>query len=235
MGRRLRVFVSSTMNELANERKAVCDRLADLNFEPVNAEGWASRPATSSETIRAEIESSDLFLLILGTDYGWCPPDGRGPESVTHLEFHQAQDLGLPVFPFLKGLSYESSSRSREARKRDAFRKEVENWEGGYFRGAQFDLAEDLAREVGRALLQFLTDEFQRSRLSQRAPVAARALARLTSSSVAQPVAPYVAPPELSDAVRSGRAVLLAGAGLSLAAGMPAAGPGGLYRQSTCA
>jgi len=37
---RLRVFVSSTMDDLVNEREAVCRKLRDLNFEPVNAENW---------------------------------------------------------------------------------------------------------------------------------------------------------------------------------------------------
>src|ERR1700722_16599045 len=38
VARRLRVFVSSTMEDLANERDAVCRKLRSLHCEAVNAE-----------------------------------------------------------------------------------------------------------------------------------------------------------------------------------------------------
>lgn len=40
MSRKLSVCLSSTMRDLANERAAVCQRLASVNFEPANAEEW---------------------------------------------------------------------------------------------------------------------------------------------------------------------------------------------------
>ena len=38
MASKLRIFISSTMKDLANERDEVTRRLRSLNFEPVNAE-----------------------------------------------------------------------------------------------------------------------------------------------------------------------------------------------------
>ncbi|NEJ01296.1 DUF4062 domain-containing protein [Rhizobium ruizarguesonis] len=36
---KVRVFVSSTMEDLANERQSVVEQIAGLGLEPVNAEG----------------------------------------------------------------------------------------------------------------------------------------------------------------------------------------------------
>ena len=102
MGRKIRVFISSTMKDLANERDAVRRRLLEFNFEPVNAEGWSPTGVGSWQRIEQEIESSDVFLLMLGERYGWIPSQGPGGGqgfSVTHLEYRKAVELGLPVLP----------------------------------------------------------------------------------------------------------------------------------------
>jgi len=107
MGRKLRIFVSSTMKDMRNERFAVLERLMSFNFEAVNAEGWKPDGTKSWARIQSEIESSDIFVLILGSSYGWIPktgPKGGLGLSVTHLELKQAQVLDIPVLPFLKRL-----------------------------------------------------------------------------------------------------------------------------------
>ncbi len=214
------------MLDLANERNAVCSRLVEFNLEPVNAEGWTAQPSRSWDVIRQEIESSDLFVLILGDRYGWCPGNesGRNPEglSVTHLEYQEARGLGLPVFAFFKRLEYRSGRRSKDAIRRDRFRKEVADWDGGYCK-SDFNLADDLAGSVGRALGNFLTDEYQKSRVARRGPETALALARLTAREEPSHRGEIVLPGPLTEAVSLHRAVLFGGAGLSLFAGMPSA------------
>src|SRR5262245_26301470 len=121
MGRRLRVFVSSTMRDLRNERRAVCRRLAEFNFEPVNAEEWAPGGDSSWGQIREEIEASDIFVLLLGDRYGWIPEIGPESEhrlSVTHLEYHAAVDHELPILPFLRNLDYDAERDTDDARRR---------------------------------------------------------------------------------------------------------------------
>lgn len=226
MGRKLRVFISSTMKDLRNERIAVVERLNAFNFEPVNAEGWNPNGNQSWSRIQSEIESSDIFILILGSSYGWIPengPKGGLGLSVTHLELEHARTLDIPVLPFLKRLDYDTDSTSEDAKKRDAFRREVRDWSGGYFT-TEFDLANDLASKVGQSLIELLMDEFQKLRVRNRSTLATQSAIALTRE-LPIPETPRLdsLPAKLVNAVRSRQVVLFAGSGISLAAGLPSA------------
>jgi hypothetical protein len=217
MGRRLRVFVSSTMKEMRNERAAVLARLSSFNFEPVNAEGWGPDGKKSWSRIQAEIESSDLFVLILGSRYGWVPD--KGPKaglglSVTHLELKKAQELEIPVLPFLKRLEYDEDRTSEDAKKRDAFRDEIQNWEEGYFT-TEFELATDLADSVGQSLIGLLTDEYQKTKVQERSTSVTRSTLALPQEIPRHEMLIPSIPAELVDAVARKRAVLFAGSGIS--------------------
>lgn len=206
----LRVFVSSTMNDLANERAAVVRKLREYYVEPVNAEAFAPGGSDSWATISEEIGSSHVMILILGERYGWIPdsgPHASEGRSVTELEYLAARDAGIPVLPFFSRLAYGADSSSADARNRDRFRDEVANWDGGLFR-QHFDLAEDLAEMVGRAIAGLLAQRF----------FARHALPRPV-------VLPYVAAGTQEDlaAFLHGRPTIFAGAGVSLAEGLPSA------------
>ena len=70
MSTRLRVFISSTMKDLGDARRAVVARLRSLNLEPVNAENLHPDGGSSWEVIRTEIDESHLFILLSGETYG---------------------------------------------------------------------------------------------------------------------------------------------------------------------
>jgi hypothetical protein len=225
VSRQLRIFVSSTMRDLANERQAVCHRLASFNFEPVNAEGWLPTGTRTWPRISQEIESCNVFVLILGDGYGWTPTQGPQSElglSVTHLEYRAARERGLPILPFLKRLSYQTERHSDDAKKRDAFREEVSEWAQGQY-VAEFELATDLADAVGHALVQLLTDQFLGEQIRERAPAAEQAVRQLQAAAAPRAVRQVSIPQELVAAVSNREAVLFAGAGISLAAGLPSA------------
>lgn len=189
-------------------------------LEPVNAEAWLPDGTKSWDRIEKEIRSSDVFVLIVGERYGWIPPVGQG-RSVTHLETEAARALSIPILPFLKELSYETDRTSDDAKRRDAFRAEIANYDNGYFI-AKFDDAFDLANKVGEAIIRLLTDEFQQNRIRSRVQVASNTTLALTSESEQTVTTSRPAlPPRLVDAVKSKQAVLFAGSGISLAAGLP--------------
>ncbi|QUE52668.1 SIR2 family protein [Luteolibacter ambystomatis] len=209
---------------MRNERAAVVERLSSFNIEPVNAEGWTPNGSKSWDRIEPEIESSDIFVLILGASYGWIPDEGPKASlgiSVTHLEFTHAQQQRIPVIPFLKRLEYDTDRTSEDSIRRDAFRKEVQNWNGGYFT-SEFELAADLATKVGEALVGLLTDEFQKAKVRSRSVVTTK-MALALDTEPAAPHRPPILPIDLIDAVRHNRAILFAGSGISLAAGLPSA------------
>lgn len=226
MSRKLRIFVSSTMKDLANEREAVCRLLQEFNFEPVNAENLGPTGAGSWERIQTEIASSDLLVLLLGDRYGWIPDAGPKADqkmSVTDLEADEAQRLGIPILPFLKRLDDDADRTSEDAKRRDAFRKKIKDWDGGRF-VQSFDLASDLAKKVGRAVVDLLSDGYQKQRIQARAPEVHRFTELLPKPDTPGPAPSKLAlPPELTEVVRRKDAVLFAGAGVSLAAGMPSA------------
>ncbi|WP_308814313.1 DUF4062 domain-containing protein [Sphingomonas sp. GV3] len=211
---KVRVFLSSTMEDLANERQAVVEQIADLGLEPVNAEGLLPNGATSWDLLADEIASSHIFVLLMGDRYGWVPTSGAGAgsgKSVTHLEVDLARISGLPVLPFVKRLKYGTDSTSEDAVRRDTFRKQIGEWKDGHFR-AEFDLALDLARKVRKALLDVFQDTYLK-----------RAVRQVNSAGSKLTYEPATVPPEPAGATRLAEALLLAGAGFSISAGYPTA------------
>lgn len=70
---RLRVFVSSTVNELAEERRAVTEAIRGLRLSPVLAE-LGARQHASQDVYRAYLAQSHIFIGIYWQSYGWVPP-----------------------------------------------------------------------------------------------------------------------------------------------------------------
>ncbi|MFI8222120.1 DUF4062 domain-containing protein [Pseudomonas sp. NPDC085632] len=207
MANQLRAFISSTMDDLGNERDAVIRQLKLMGIEPVNAEGISPDGRSSWETIQTEIEQCHLFILILGERYGWEPDNGFGGGSglsVTHLEFKAARASDKLVLPFMKRLRY----KALEDRKRDEFRTEVSSWTDGLFR-REFDLAHDLAIAVGESVTSLFADALHKE-LFRRKNTIKDSVVTASRAEVPVPM------------INNGK-VLLAGAGMSVAAGYPTA------------
>ncbi|MCU1234221.1 MAG: hypothetical protein JWP63_2188 [Candidatus Solibacter sp.] len=204
------------MEDLENERAMIVEVLKSMNFEPVNAESLLPDGATSWDRISEELESCHVLLLLSGTRYGWIPTSGPLAQdniSVTHGEYRAARKLGLPVLPFFKDLGYKADKKSKDAKLRDAFRKEVEGWDNGQFRSI-FKNVVDLSAAVGGAVVRMLSDHFQRDLIEKRR--------MLTVAPVTfPPVAEIAAPEHLRRAVVAGNATLWVGSGISLRAGLP--------------
>jgi predicted ATPase len=71
---RLRVFVSSTLAELADERAAVARAISSLRLTPVMFE-LGARPHPPRELYRAYLAQSDIFVGLYWQRYGWIGPD----------------------------------------------------------------------------------------------------------------------------------------------------------------
>lgn len=218
MAGKLRVFISSTMSDLANERDAVVRKLRSFNFEPVNAEDWAARHERPWDRIEEEIRSSDLFVLILGERYGFEPEEGPGAaegQSVTHLEYRVARDVEkMPVLVFMKHLDFETAPKDE---RRDDFRNEVRKWNTGHLT-VKFMLAVDLAEKVAASIMETLSDAWTKARVRSRAEDVARIADVIATPPEDEPV---IVPKEVRVAIAQGKALLVAGAGMSLEAGLP--------------
>ena len=71
---RLRVFISSTMRELAEERSAAAEAIRELRLTPVLFE-LGARDHPPRDLYRAYLDQSQVFVGIYGEQYGWVAPD----------------------------------------------------------------------------------------------------------------------------------------------------------------
>jgi predicted ATPase len=93
--RRLRVFVSSTMAELVDERRAVSRAVSALRLTPVMFEQGA-RAHPPRDVYRAYLEQSDVFIGLYWQRYGQTPP-GRDVSGLEE-EFDLSADLPRLVY-----------------------------------------------------------------------------------------------------------------------------------------
>ncbi|SNT54682.1 Predicted ATPase [Asanoa hainanensis] len=70
---RVRVFVSSTLTELAAERQAVRDAVVGLHLQPVMFESGA-RPHAPHDVYRSYLAQSQVFVGVYDESYGWIGP-----------------------------------------------------------------------------------------------------------------------------------------------------------------
>src|SRR5690349_10491937 len=94
---RVRVFISSTLGELAPERAAARRAIAGLHLVPVWYESGA-RPHPPRSMYRAYLEQSQVFVGIYWQRYGWVAP---GME-ISGLEDEYRLAAGKPMLLYLK-------------------------------------------------------------------------------------------------------------------------------------
>src|SRR5712672_1553663 len=103
---RLRVFVSSTLTELAAERQAVRDAVTRLRLVPVMFE-LGARPHPPRPVYRAYLAQSQVFVGIYWQSYGWVGPG----EQVSGLEAEYRSSAGLPRLVYVKSPAPERDPR----------------------------------------------------------------------------------------------------------------------------
>jgi len=94
---RVRVFVSSTLVELAAERDSARAAIEQLRLAPVMFESGA-RPHPAQAVYRAYLAQSDVFIGIYGDSYGWVGPG----MSISGLEDELQRAGALPRLLYVK-------------------------------------------------------------------------------------------------------------------------------------
>lgn len=93
-----KIFISSTIVDLPNERKAALKAVEKVGGFPVMSEfTMEAQSADSLTTCLSKVKESDIYVLILGGRYGWQP---EKKESITELEYKTAIDNKLPILVF---------------------------------------------------------------------------------------------------------------------------------------
>jgi hypothetical protein len=102
--RALRVFLSSTFEDLPQERRAVGAAIALQEQAAVRMETWGARPRKPLPECLQQVRSADAVVLVVAHRYGWVPDlqeGGDGEKSVTWLEVETAALCGKPILPYL--------------------------------------------------------------------------------------------------------------------------------------
>ncbi len=95
MNKKLQVFVSSTYTDLKEERQAAVEAILDAGHIPVGMEIFPASNNSLSQTLFKIIDTSDVYVLILGNRYGSI--DQESGISYTQLEYTYAISKNMPV------------------------------------------------------------------------------------------------------------------------------------------
>jgi predicted ATPase len=106
---KLRVFISSTLKELAAERKSARTAVERLHLAPVMFE-LGARPHPPRDLYRAYLEQSNIFVGIYGDRYGWVAPT----ETVSGLEDEFNLSGTLPKLIYIRETAGEREPRLTE-------------------------------------------------------------------------------------------------------------------------
>ena len=145
--RRLRVFVSSTLRELAQERVAAREAISSLHLAPVLFEQGA-RPHAPRDLYSAYVDQCDVFVGVYWQSYGWIAPGG----TISGLEDEFNLGQGKPMLLYIKEPALE-----REDRLVSLIRR-IEEEAGSAYR--TFTTVQELGALVGDDLALLLTERF---------------------------------------------------------------------------
>jgi hypothetical protein len=98
MEKRYQVFVSSTYDDLQEERQEVMQALLELDCMPAGMELFPAASEDQWTLIKKVIDDCDYYIVIIAGRYGSLGPDNR---SYTEMEYRYALDCGKPVIGFV--------------------------------------------------------------------------------------------------------------------------------------
>ena len=99
-----KVYVSSTISDLTEERRVVLDWLRLARHQAVDS--YLPDSDTVRDSCLEDVGACDLYVLILGHRYGFQPSDDNPEDlSITQLEFRRAGECGIPRVALLTMLT----------------------------------------------------------------------------------------------------------------------------------
>lgn len=165
---RIRVFVSSTLRELAEERRAARAAIERLQLAPVMFE-LGARPHPPRALYRSYLAQSDVFVGIYGGSYGWVAPG----EEISGLEDeYRLAPRDMPKLIYIKAVE------ERDDRLRELISRIQSDDTAAYL---PFETADDLGARITGDLATLLAERFDQSRMTadETPPQTASLVARI--------------------------------------------------------
>lgn len=130
--RKFSIFISSTYEDLKEERQALVGVALENNFIPVGMEQFHAAPTSQWNVITKMIDECDFYLLVIGARYGSI--DEETGISYTEKEYNYAKNKGIPVLVLIKEVSAITENerdtgddKYDKMKKLDDFRAKVKN------------------------------------------------------------------------------------------------------------
>lgn len=143
MNPKYQIFISSTYEDLKEERDQVTKATLEMGHIPVGMEMFNAGNEDQWQTIKRTIDQCDYYAIILARRYGSLDDDGI---SYTEKEYHYAVSIGVPVMGFVLDGSAawpenrrddgDAATRAMKAEKLEEFRGKVRSrivnhWKNG--------------------------------------------------------------------------------------------------------
>jgi hypothetical protein len=96
------MFISSTWLDLESERTKVIQSVLDHYHFPIGMEMFSAANEAQWKTIQRTIDTSDIYILIVGHRYGSIATVGKKSISYTEKEFEYALSKKIPILAFIR-------------------------------------------------------------------------------------------------------------------------------------
>jgi CheY-like chemotaxis protein len=150
----MKVFLSSTYQELIGHREAAARAIERLGQQGVRMEVFGARPAEATDACLQEISDSDALVGIYAHRYGYVPHGYS--KSITEQEFNYAREKDKPTFCFVIDEEYPWPPKHVEAEPgRTRLREFVQRLRATVIVDL-FTTQEELAFKVASSLGRFL-------------------------------------------------------------------------------
>ena len=154
---RLRVFVSSTLRELEDERSAVRRAITDMRLAPIMFE-LGARPHPPRNLYEAYLEQSHIFIGVYWESYGWVAPG----LDISGLEDEYRMSGGKPRLIYVKEPAPEREPRLAALLEKVA---DEDHWSA-----RRFSTVEELKSMVEDDLARLMTARFDAVERRHQAP-----------------------------------------------------------------
>jgi predicted HTH transcriptional regulator len=152
--KKIKIFISSVLKELMNERHAVQEAITENDFlshyfEIEMWEGFPPMAVPSREAYLEKLKECDIYIGLFGNEYGTPEEDGLSP---TEREYRAAKTEGKYILVFLKGKA--DSERDDRLKK---LLKEFKGHKGYSYK--RFEIYTELKDWARKGLIHYLKKE----------------------------------------------------------------------------
>lgn len=102
MEKKYQIFISSTYEDLKDERQKVMDTILEMGHFPIGMEMFSAADEDQWRIIKETIDCTDFYVLIIAHRYGSVIEEGLDKgKSYTQKEFEYAMSRNIPILAFL--------------------------------------------------------------------------------------------------------------------------------------